>query len=279
MKKILYSLIVCAGVLTFAACDDSVEDNSRLTYLVDLQVEKATIEHQVNTEFTAPKFTATENGVDVSAKVTVKGLDKVNEDKIGIYPISYSVANSDGYLSTAKQTVYVVNAEADTDISGDYTIAIDDRSPHCIGSYCKKSDGTIEPFSTAYPLTVTKVATGIFTISDMLGGWMNLKEGKGTDFALSANYSLDESLDFTLTNPYKVSSGLSGLKDKLMMGEEGEEKEVKTLNSPTVTVISPATSTETTTNKVVLVLQWDVEYDGREIHVVATTEKKIESEE
>ena len=42
MKKILYSLVVCAGVLSFTACDNSVEDNSRLTYLVDLQLEKDT---------------------------------------------------------------------------------------------------------------------------------------------------------------------------------------------------------------------------------------------
>ena len=122
MKKIVYSLIVCAGVLAFAACDDSVEDNSRLTYLVDLQVEKDTIEHQVGTPFTDPKFTATENGKDVSKDVEITGLDKVDPNKVGIYPISYSIKNADGYVSTAKQTVYVVNSAATTDISGSYQV-------------------------------------------------------------------------------------------------------------------------------------------------------------
>lgn len=260
MKKILYSLIVCAGVLTFAACDDSVEDNSRLTYLVDLQVEKAAIEHQVNTEFTAPKFTATENGVDVSSKVTVKGLDKVDETKIGIYPISYATANADGIAASAKQTVYVVNAAADTDISGDYSIDTE-------GSYCLNGTERID-FPSAYPLKVTKVATGIFTISDMLGGWMNLKEGKGTDFALEADYFLENAIEAGAVS----MSDLTGLASNEMIIEDDDEEKPVTISSLQIRVAADE-------NKETYTLSWTAEYDGRTIHIQADMEKKIESEE
>lgn len=217
MKKILYSLVICAGVLSFTACDNSVEDNSRLTYLVDLQLEKGSIEHQVNTEFTAPKFTATENGVDVSAKVSVNGLDKVDEDKIGIYPISYSVANSDGYVSTAKQTVYVVDLNADTDISGDYQIDVNNSTGQ------RGSEQPV-PFSSAYPLTIKKVATSIFTISDLFGGWFNLQQGWGGDFALSADCFLTEAVaegNIVRMNP---------LADELVMANQDEDEKEITVN-------------------------------------------------
>lgn len=262
MKKILYSLVVCAGVLSFTACDNSVEDNSRLTYLVDLQLEKDTIEHQVNTEFTAPKFTATENGVDVSSKVTVKGLDKVDETKIGIYPISYATANADGIAASAKQTVYVVNAAADTDISGDYSIDTE-------GSYCLNGTERIY-FPSAYPLKVTKVATGIFTISDMLGGWMNLKEGKGTDFALEADYFLENAIEAGTTTVN--TSDLTGLASNEMIIEDDDEEKPVTISNLQIRV-------EADEIKETYTLSWTAEYDGREIYVVATTEKKIESEE
>lgn len=219
MKKIVYSLIVCAGVLAFAACDDSVEDNSRLTYLVDLQVEKDTIEHQVGTAFTDPKFTATENGEDVSSKVTVKGVKEVkeNENKIGIYPISYSVTNSDGYSSSAKQTVYVVNLDADTDISGNYTIDTE-------ASYAQKGSEQPVKFSSAYPLTIKKVATSIFTISDLFGGWFNLEQSLGGDFALSADCFLTEAVA-----EGTASVAIKPLADKLVMeNQDGDEKEVIT---------------------------------------------------
>lgn len=245
MKKILYNLIVCAGVLTFAACDDSVEDNSRLTYLVDLQVEKAAIEHQVNTEFTAPKFTATENGVDVSAKVTVKGLDKVDEDKIGIYPISYSVANSDGYLSTAKQTVYVVDLNADTDISGDYKIDVSSSSGQ------KGSEQPV-PFSSAYPLTIKKVATSIFTISDLFGGWFNLQQGWGGDFAFSADCFLTEAV--TDNNTVRINP----LADKLVMANQDEDEKEITVNKLEIKKSAEGYQ-----------LQMNFSYDGWTISVVA----------
>lgn len=216
MKKIVYSLIVCAGMLAFAACDDSVEDNSRLTYLVDLQV-KDTVEHQVGTSFTIPQFTATENGKDVSSKVTVTGADEVDGNKIGIYPITYVTANADGIEASASQTIYVVNMAADTDISGSYVINAEESK--CIDTATQEEI----PFTGSYPLTVTKVATGIFTISDVLGGWLNLEKGLGSDFAVAASCSLDNAVTAD-----QASSRLTPLKPKSLTfeDEDGTEKTV-----------------------------------------------------
>lgn len=248
MKKILYSLIVCAGVLTFASCDDSVEDNSRLTYLVDLQVEQAVIEHQVNTAFTTPKFTATENGEDVSAKVTVTGLDDVDVTKIGTYPISYSVTNSDGYSSSAKQTVYVVNLDADTDISGNYTIDTE-------VSYAQKGSEQPVKFSSAYPLTIKKVATSIFTISDLFGGWFNLEQGLGGDFALSADCFLTQAVPEGV-NPVAITT----LADKLVMeNQDGDEKAV------TIETLQIGNRNDNKGYQLVM----DLSYDGWTISVTA----------
>ena len=158
--------------------------------------------------------------MDASGQVTVKGLDKVNEDKIGIYPISYSVANSDGYLSTAKQTVYVVDLNADTDISGDYKIDVRSSSGQ------KGSEQPV-PFSSAYPLTIKKVATSIFTISDLFGGWFNLQQGWGGDFAFSADCFLTEAV--TDNNTVRINP----LADKLVMANQDEDEKEITVQTAT----------------------------------------------
>ena len=156
--------------------------------------------------------------------------------------------------------MYVVNAAADTDISGDYSIDTE-------GSYCLNGTERID-FPSAYPLKVTKVATGIFTISDMLGGWMNLKEGKGTDFALEADYFLENAIEAGAVS----MSDLTGLASNEMIIEDDDEEKPVTISSLQIRVAADE-------NKETYTLSWTAEYDGRTIHIQADMEKKIESEE
>lgn len=250
MKKILYTLIICAGVLGFSACNDSEEDNSRLTYYVVFSLPSGevlngdTIEHPVNTPFTAPEYTATENGVDVKSKVSVTGVENVNPDRIGIYPIRYSANNSDGFASTATQTVYVVNPTVTTDLTGSYRI--DNEASTC-------SVDTLN-FENVLSIDVEKIATGIFSVSDFLGGLYEQQEGLGGDYAAAANVNLVQA----------ISDNESSTFDFL----NGNTIELDTEEAETVTVTN-FTATVTATG---YRLTWDAAFDGNTLHIVANKE-------
>lgn len=252
MKKILYSLMVCAGAFGFMSCNDSVEDNSRLTYYVVFTLPDGNaldgnaIEHQINTPFVAPEYASTENGEDVKSKVTVKGIDDVDATKIGIYPISYSAENADGFATTATQTVYVVNSAVTTDISGSYTV--DNTASTC-------SDSGLA-FENVLSIDIEKIATGIFSVSDFLGGLYDQQEGKGGDYAAAADVNLVQAFDAN------ENSAINFLKSNSI---ELEDKK-----SVTVTNLSIASDGGEYT------LEWDAAYDGKTFHIVA--KKDIEGE-
>jgi hypothetical protein len=89
--------------------------------------------------FTDPGATATEKG----QSVTVTASGKVDVNKPGLYTITYSAINKDGFAATATRTVVVLDAHENTgvDVSGSYDYA----------------------GSGSYTATITKVAEGVYT--------------------------------------------------------------------------------------------------------------------
>ena len=97
---------------------------------------------------------------------------------------------------------------------------------------------------------------------------MNLKEGKGTDFALEADYFLENAIEAGAVS----MSELTELASNEMIIEDDDEEKPITISGLQIRVAA-AGDEETYT------LSWTAEYDGREIHIQADMKKKIESEE
>lgn len=118
MKKLIYIFII--GSVMFTGCTpDSTGDVSGVTsYAVFDYIDFEVI--PLGGTFT-PSATASEAGNDIP--VTVGG-DVVNTSKVGVYGVSYSATNSDGFSSGVTQTVVVHDPEI---IGSDVTGAIEDK--------------------------------------------------------------------------------------------------------------------------------------------------------
>lgn len=173
MKKIVYSLIL----LAFAgmSCeDDSTADISRITYYPTFSMEgDDVLVHIAGDPYTDPGVTALEGEDEievtksvVQSKFIVPGmtqpgdvqyatLSEVDEDVPGMYTVTYTAVNKDGYSGTTQRIVFVLADEPDpsVDLSGTYT------------------SGT-SPTSV-----VTKVADGVFFATNVWGGGSTVRIG------------------------------------------------------------------------------------------------------
>jgi hypothetical protein len=117
-----YSLII-ASLFFLLSCDKETEDISRITYYCELDLKGGAVEFvSLGGTYAESGWVATEDGKDVSDKVTVLGKDKINTQVAGLYRLDYSVNNSDGYPTSVSRNVAVVAALPTTDLSGEYQI-------------------------------------------------------------------------------------------------------------------------------------------------------------
>lgn len=120
MKKQLFALtsvVMIAGALTFTSCNK--ED---ITAPVITIAGGNSVTHTLNTTFVAPTATASddEDG-DLTSGISVSGT--VNENLVGTYTLTYTVADAAGNTATETVTVSVVNSAAY--LAGTYTNAYD----------------------------------------------------------------------------------------------------------------------------------------------------------
>lgn len=205
MKKILYSMLAALVLLSAGACGDDEYTDSRITNYVTINLKGGSVYTvSVGSSYTDPGFTALEGTTDVTDKVKVEG--EVDATKVGVYPVTYSAANTDGFSKSVTRTVIVYNSTITTDLSGTYVLQE--------GSY-RLRRGTQTPYS-GYKIEISKAADGVFHISDFLGGYYDQRSGYGAAYALTGYFSLNA--DNSLT---ALSSFLSGWGDSLDDGFSG----------------------------------------------------------
>jgi len=144
MKKIfLLTSVLCLFTLLGCEKDEETKGASRTTYYVDLALKgELAMSIPVGGTYVDPGYTCTENGVAVP--VTVTGT--VDASTPGVYSITYSAENADGYEKSFTRLVGVITPSAAVnDLSGNY----------------KRSTGA--------PVTWTKVADGVY-LNDNVGG-------------------------------------------------------------------------------------------------------------
>ena len=150
MKYILPILIVLFAVAgcnkkdNFIANDNQV-GSSKVTYfaLLTLKGDEYMSLVQGGT-YTDPGATATEKGAPIS--VTTSG--KVDATTPGVYTVTYSAINKDGFAASTSRTVVVLSAHETpgVDVSGTYKYVGGD-----------------------FKATVTKVAEGLYTMDNFYG--------------------------------------------------------------------------------------------------------------
>lgn len=152
MKYILPILVAFIAV-TGCNKDDNFVDNdnyvgsSRVTYFAELTLNGDEYMSVVKGgTFTDPGAAATEKGQPIT--VTISGT--VNTNQTGLYTLTYSAVNKDGFAATKSRTVVVISGHevSGVDISGKYDY---------VGS-------------SVYEATVTKVAEGLYTTDNCWSG-------------------------------------------------------------------------------------------------------------
>ncbi len=186
MKKIyLFGLLLAGVLLGLTSCNDDNDEltDSRLTYYADLQLQgDEFMLVPIGSNFVDPGCTGTLAGEDITDKIVIEGADEVDPNSPGFYYITYSAVGSDGYPASVERTVCVYDPSVTTDMSGDYTVQE--------GSFRYWfSSGATVPFS-GYPVAIEKIVPGIFSITDMMGGYYDQRAGYGPRYAMGGYLQL-----------------------------------------------------------------------------------------
>jgi hypothetical protein len=204
MKKISIKIMtVMSLMLLILGCDGvSTEDPSTLTYYVTFELvggEVVTV--PLGTTYVEPGVRAYENDVDVSSSVTTEGT--ADGSRLGVYTVNYSAVNGDGFASTATRTVIVYDpATLDLDISGAYTLAE--------GSHRLVLSSGVRVDYDGYPVTIVRMAQGVFSVSDYFAGYYERRAGYGRNYAMTGYISLNADTTLSL-----LSSHVNGWGDSL----------------------------------------------------------------
>lgn len=166
MKKISECILLLLFLSRFfAACDENTEDPSTVTSFATFEEVKGAEQFpfsgelftfvELGSAYVDPGVRVTENGTDVSDKVTVAGT--VDPRQTGIYRVTYRVNNRDGFPASVVRNVIVSDSEhaPETDLSGEY-----------VSNYSEV--GT----------QIYKMHPGVFFLNDFMGfGFVNINAG------------------------------------------------------------------------------------------------------
>ena len=215
MKKILFNIMICAGLVALASCEKKVttEDPSTITYYVSFELNgDATMLVPINTAFKDPGVIATENGADVNDHVVVTitdpngaALKSIPTNAPGLYTVDYSAVNADGFPASTSRTVIVYDPAVTASIAGTYATDIDQ-------SIYNKNPFSAWIAAKGYPgnsatVTFTEVAPGFFRCTDLLAGWYCQIRGYGSKYNMTGIVTLNADNTLTLIQSYIAGWG------------------------------------------------------------------------
>lgn len=210
MKKAIYKLMGCFIALlavTLTACEDETsQDISTITYYINFELEgDETMYLPVGTAYVEPGFTAMEGDQDVTSSVVTSG--SVDGNTVGLYTITYSAVNQDGFSSSTSRTVIVYDPTVTLDISGTYTTAEGSYRLVSASNYTEEqlAEMTVVEYAgeqwvqsafSGYTVTLSQLAAGFYNMSDYLGGYYAQGAGYGAAYAMTGY--LKQNADNTL---------------------------------------------------------------------------------
>ena len=183
--------MVFCSALTFWSCSEDSQDPSKVTYYITYTMngdEVMTV--PVGGTFDDPGVVAMEGETDVTANVKIDS--NVDTNKVGVYTVTYSATNVDGFDSSISRTVAVYDPAITEDMSGTYTV--DPAQSN------RDANGSVSNFANSFTVTLTALAPGVYEVSDFLAGWYDQGSGYGSTYAAIGYCTLDGDKLTSLTN-------------------------------------------------------------------------------
>lgn len=207
MKNIFIIMAFFLTVILFTSCHDVTTDGvTEITYYPTFTlVDGSAIAVEVGQPFTDPGFVCMEGDTDISDKVKVSG--SVDTNQLGVYTLTYSATNVDGFSGSVNRQVSVYNPAVTTDIAGSYTASD--------GTHRLTFSSGVTTAYSGYAVNIIKMAPGIFSVSDFFGGYYDKRAGYGSAYAMTGYISLNEDNSIDLLSSYVSgwSDGLDELDD------------------------------------------------------------------
>jgi len=175
MKNIIKTIAFLVAVLLLASCHKITSEGvTQITYYPSITIIGGDLTIELGTDFTDPGYIVMEGENDITSKTIVRGT--VNTNKVGLYRLSYSATNVDGFSGSATRKVYVYDPSSSTDLSGTYTVDIGNsyRYQFSNGAIIKYSDmgdlfdGDFSEFTVELK---PSFLPGYFSVTDMYGGY------------------------------------------------------------------------------------------------------------
>ena len=180
------------ALMGLSACQDEKASDgvTRITYYPILTIEgESSMLVDKGTAYVEPGYAAELNGNDVTDEVVVSSNVDVNTS--GIYAVTYSIANEDGFSSTVTREVIVLDAS--DPYEGIYM-----TDPNNYRLY----NGAQVKYGAAYQIKIIGQGNGVYYVDDLLGGWYCQRYGYGTNYAMQAYIQVDAGGNFTLLQSY-----------------------------------------------------------------------------
>ena len=183
MKTRIMTILCAAAVIAAVGCTKKTTGLIDITYFANIELEGDNpYVVLLGGNYTEPGFTATLNGEDISGQVDVSS--DVNTKSPGIYSVTYTATNADGFSSSVVRDVYVLNPGGIDNV----------YMSHCwMGTRDYKN----------LPIVISKVSDGVYELEDMCGGFYCYGRYPGYeptyDFHADVQFSLNEDGTFNIT--------------------------------------------------------------------------------
>jgi hypothetical protein len=201
-NKILYIMVFMLAVGLMTSCDDeSTAGYTFITYYPTLEIvgDEAVIV-ELGSDYEDAGWVADLNGEDVSDQVEVEST--VNTSVAGVYSITYTITNEDGFSVTQSRTVYVADPTPSVIFTGMHTTQAGTQR------YWYSTEAVVS-FS-GYEILLLQVDPGVFYISDFMGGYYDQRAGYGSGYAMTGYFQVND--DYTIT---ALSSSVSAWGDSM----------------------------------------------------------------
>lgn len=225
MKKSLYFIVCAALLLVIGSCQKlTTEGLTRTTYypIITLQGDDPLLV-PVGSAYNDPGVTATEGGEDVTSKVVVGG-DKIDPNKIGLYSVTYSATNVDGFDASISRTVIVFDPSVTVSIAGSYHADMDRTTYGTAGRTFAQYAASYGNTDKCTDITFTEIAPGFFYCNDIFAGWYHQIRAYAAKYCMTGYIALNKDNTLTLLDSYVSGwgDGLDYLRNGVYNPETGE---------------------------------------------------------
>jgi hypothetical protein len=152
MKNKILAIMICTlTTLSLVSCDESTDGYTRITYYPSITIlGESSVVVYVGETYVDEGCLVELNGEDATDQAIIKST--VNTSTPGIYSVTYSAVNEDGFAKSASRTVIVAN-------QGHFATVYEGESQY----------GTRHYYGA--PIIISEHTGGNFLIDDLMGGF------------------------------------------------------------------------------------------------------------